>query len=133
MHAAAVVAQDFALLTQVLRVLLALVRDVQAIGLLQRTLFVRIHVDVALDTFLSHVGPGVSTHPLPFAFGAFVLSEASLFPLIGCQSFTFGTGLRAVFDVMSLIEAEMAQVVWWRSLAGLAWLRGQGEVGKVVR
>lgn len=93
----------------------------------------RIHVDVALDTFLPHVGPGVSTHPLPFTFGAFVLSEASLLPLIGCQSFTFGSGLRAVFDVMTLIEAEMAQVVWWRSLAGLAWLRGKREVGKVVR
>lgn len=38
LHAAAVVAQDFALLTQMLRVLLALVGDIQAIGLLQRTL-----------------------------------------------------------------------------------------------
>lgn len=38
LHAAAVVAQDFALLTQMLRVLLALVRDIQAIRLLQRTL-----------------------------------------------------------------------------------------------
>lgn len=35
MHSAAVVAQHFALLAQVLRVLLALVRHVQAIGLLQ--------------------------------------------------------------------------------------------------
>lgn len=41
--------------------------------------------------------------------------------------------LRAVLDVMTLIEAEMAQVVRGRSLAGLAWLRGQGEVGEVVR
>jgi len=41
--------------------------------------------------------------------------------------------LRAVFDIVSLVEAEMAQVVWWRSLAVLAWLRGQGEVGEVVR
>lgn len=35
LHAAAVVAKDFALLTEVLRVLLALVRHVQAIGLFQ--------------------------------------------------------------------------------------------------
>lgn len=41
--------------------------------------------------------------------------------------------LRAILDVMTLIKAEMAQVVRWRSLAGLAWLRGQGEVGEVVR
>lgn len=41
--------------------------------------------------------------------------------------------LRAILDVMALIEAEMAQVVRWRSLAGLSWLRGQGEVGEVVR
>lgn len=38
LHAAAVVAQDFAFLAQVLRVLLALVRHVQAVRLLQRSL-----------------------------------------------------------------------------------------------
>lgn len=38
LHAAAVVAQDFAFLAQVLRVLLALVGDVQAVRLLQRSL-----------------------------------------------------------------------------------------------
>ena len=52
-----------------------------------------IDVDVAFDTFLSHVGPGVATHPLPFTFGALVLSKASLLPLVGCQPFTFGSGL----------------------------------------
>lgn len=41
--------------------------------------------------------------------------------------------LRAILDVMALIKAEMAQVVRRRSLAGLARLRGQGEVGEVVR
>ncbi len=50
----------------------------------------------------------------------------------GAQS-SLAAYLRAVFDVVSLVEAEMAQVVWWRSLAGLAWLRGQGEVREVVR
>lgn len=39
LHAAAVVAQDFTFLAQVLRVLLALVGDVQAVGLLQRSLW----------------------------------------------------------------------------------------------
>lgn len=40
--------------------------------------------------------------------------------------------LRAILDVMALIKAEMAKVVRWRSLARLAWLRRQGEVGEVV-
>lgn len=38
LHAAAVVAQDFAFLAQMLWVLFALVRDIQAIRLLQRAL-----------------------------------------------------------------------------------------------
>lgn len=45
-------------------------------------LFVGVNINVALDTFLSHVGPGVSTHPLPLALRAFVLSKATLLPLI---------------------------------------------------
>lgn len=40
--------------------------------------------------------------------------------------------LRAVFDIVSLVEAEVAQVVWRRSLAGLAGLRREGEVREVV-
>lgn len=56
-------------------------------------LFVWINVDVAFDTFLSHVSPGVATHPLPLTLRALVLSKASLLPLVGCQSFTFGSGL----------------------------------------
>lgn len=92
-----------------------------------------INIDMAFDAFLSHVGPGVSTHPLPLAFRAFVFTKAPLLSLIWSQSFAFGSGLRAVFDIMSLVEAEMAQVVWWRSLAGLALLRGEGEVREVVR
>lgn len=56
-------------------------------------LFVWVDVDVAFDTFLPHVGPGVATHPLPLTLGALVLSKASLLPLVGCQPFTFGSGL----------------------------------------
>lgn len=93
----------------------------------------RINIDMAFDAFLSHVGPGVPTHPLPLAFRALVFTKAPLLALVWSQSFSFGSCLRAVFDIVSLVEAEMAQVVWWRSLAGLAWLRGQGEVGEVIR
>lgn len=42
----------------------------------------RVDVDVALDTFLSHVGPGVATHPLPLALGAFVFAETPLLSLV---------------------------------------------------
>lgn len=59
-----------------------------------RYLFVWIDVDVAFDTLLSHVGPGVATHPLPLTLGALILSEASLLSLVGCQPFTFGSGLQ---------------------------------------
>lgn len=41
--------------------------------------------------------------------------------------------LRAVFDVVSFVEAKMAQVVGWWPFAGLACLRGQGEVWEMVR
>lgn len=41
-----------------------------------------VDVDMALDTFLSHVGPGVATHPLPLTLGTFVLSETPLLPLV---------------------------------------------------
>ena len=57
-------------------------------------LLVRVHVDVALDTFLSHVGPGVSAHPLPLALGALVLSEAALLALVRSETFTFGPSLQ---------------------------------------
>lgn len=30
--------------------------------------------------------------------------------------------LRAIFDVMALIEAQVAQVVGWRSFVGFPWL-----------
>lgn len=53
-----------------------------------------IDVDVAFDTFLSHVGPGVAAHPLPLTLGALVLSKTSLLPLVGCETLTFGSGLK---------------------------------------
>lgn len=52
-----------------------------------------IDVDVAFDTLLPHVGPGVAAHPLPLTLGALVLPEAPLLALVGGQSFTFRPGL----------------------------------------
>ena len=56
-------------------------------------LLVRVNIDVALDTFLSHVGPGVPAHPLPLAFRAFIFTETPLLSLIRGQAFTFGSSL----------------------------------------
>lgn len=120
LHTAAVVAQDFALLTQVLGVFFALVRHIQAVRLFQGSLFVRIDINVALDTFLSHVSPGVSTHPFSLAFGALIFTKAAFLALVWCQAFSFWTSLGAVFDVVSLVKAEVAQVVRRRPLAGLS-------------
>ena len=57
-------------------------------------LLVRVNIDVALDTFLSHVGPGVPAHPLPLAFRALVFAEAPLLALVRRQAFAFGSSLR---------------------------------------
>jgi len=57
-------------------------------------LFVRININVALDTFLSHVSPGVSTHPFSLAFGALIFTEAAFLALVWSQAFSFWTSLR---------------------------------------
>lgn len=41
--------------------------------------------------------------------------------------------LRTVFDVVSFVEAKVAQVVGRRPFAGSARLRGHGQVGEMVR
>lgn len=128
LYTAAVVAEDFAFFTQMLRMLLALVRNIQPIRFLQGSLLVRVNIDVALDTFLSHVGPGVPAHPLPLAFRAFIFTETPLLSLIRGQAFTFGSSLRTVFDVVSFVEAKVAQVVRRRPFAGFTCLWGQREV-----
>lgn len=132
LHSAAVVAQHLALLAQVLGVLLALVGHVQAIRLLQGPLLVRVHVDVALDALLPHVGPGVPAHPLSLALGTLVLAEAALLALVWGQTLAFGACLGAVLDVVSFVETQVAQVVGRGPLAGLPGLRGQGQVGEVL-
>ena len=52
-----------------------------------------VHVEVALDTFLSHVGPGIPAHPLPLALGALVLPETPLLTLVRGQPLSLGTRL----------------------------------------
>lgn len=53
----------------------------------------------------------------------------------GCKSpcHTHTAHLRAVFDVVSFVEAKVAQVIGRRPFAGLSRLRGQGEVREVIR
>lgn len=97
-----------------LRVLFALVRDVQAIRLLQWSLLVWVNVQVALDAFLSHVGPAVAAHPLPFALRTLVLAKAALLALVRSEAFPFRTCLWTVFDVVPLAKTQMAKIVWWR-------------------
>lgn len=53
----------------------------------------RVHVDVALDALLSHVGPGVPAHPFSLALGTLVLTEAALFALVRGQTLSFGACL----------------------------------------
>lgn len=83
---ATVKAEEFAFLAQVLRVLLALVADVQSIRSIERTLLVRVDHKAAFDAHLTAVGPTVATHPLAATGRALVLAEAALLPLVRRQS-----------------------------------------------
>lgn len=53
----------------------------------------RVHVDVALDALLPHVGPGVPAHPFSLALGTLVFTEAALFALVWGQTLSFGACL----------------------------------------
>lgn len=71
--------------------------------IIRRHLFMRVDVNVALDTFLPHVGPGVATHPLPLAFRAFVFTKTPLLSLIRGQAFAFGSSLiRKIQESMNI-------------------------------
>lgn len=52
-----------------------------------------VHVDVALDALLPHVGPGVPAHPFSLALGTLVFTEAALFALVWGQTLSFGACL----------------------------------------
>lgn len=56
-------------------------------------LLVWVHVNVALDALLPHVGPGVAAHPFSLALGTLVLAEAALFALVRGQTLAFGACL----------------------------------------
>lgn len=79
----------------------------------------RIHVDVALDALLAVVGPRISRHPLPFALGTLVLAEATLLALVRRLAFGLGTSLRTISNVVTLLEAQVAQIVSRRNFAVL--------------
>lgn len=53
----------------------------------------RIHVDVALNALLPHVGPRVPAHPFSLALGTLVLAETALFALVWGQTLAFGASL----------------------------------------
>ena len=80
-----------------LGVLLRLVRHVQAVWFFERTLFMRVHVYVALLALLSRVSPGVPGHPLAFALGALVLSETALLPLVRSETLSTRASLKNLF------------------------------------
>lgn len=84
---------------------LALVGNIQPVGFLQRALLVRVHVDMALNTFLALIGPGIARHPLPLALRAFVLTEAALPALVRRLTFSLGTSLGTVLNIVPLLEA----------------------------
>ena len=50
-------------------------------------LFVGVHVDVALDALLPHIGPTVPRHPLSLTLGALVLAKTALLALVRRQAF----------------------------------------------
>jgi len=80
-------------------------------------LLVRVNVDVALDTFLSHVGPGVPAHPLPLAFRALIFTETPLLSLIRGQAFTFGSSLQNnLKHTLSGLSTSCATQLWHVSL-----------------
>lgn len=64
-----------------------------ALPALPAYLLMRVHVDVALDALLPHVGPGVPAHPFSLALGTLVLAEAALFALVWGQTLAFGACL----------------------------------------
>lgn len=112
----AIVAKGLALLAEMLRMNLALIGHVQSVRLLQWPLLVRVDVYVTFNALLAHIGPAVARHPFALALGTLVLSEASFLPLIRSQAFAFWPGLRAVFDIVALLEAQVTEVTRRRPL-----------------
>ena len=84
----------FTLLTKVLRVFFRLIGHIQSVWFLKRTLFVWVHIDVALLALLTRVSPGVARHPFTLTFGTLVLSEATFLSLVGSQTLSTRASLK---------------------------------------
>ena len=91
---ATIVPKPLTFLTQILRMFLGLIRYVEPVRFVQRSLLVWIYIDVTLNTLLPSVRPAISTHPLAFAQRAFELSKTSFLPLIRSKAFAFRSGLK---------------------------------------
>ena len=91
---ATVITQSFALLTEVLGMFFRLIWYIKSVWLVQRSLFVWVHVDVTLNALLPCVGPAVSTHPFALAQWTFQFSKTPLIPLIWSQSLAFWSRLK---------------------------------------
>lgn len=90
---------------------LRLIGHVQAVRFLQWTLFVGVHIDMALDALLAVVGPRIPRHPLSLTLRTLVLSETAFLALVRGFPFRFWTSLRTVSYVVTLPKAQMAQIV----------------------
>jgi hypothetical protein len=73
---------------------------------------------MALDAVLVGVGPGVAAHPLSLALGTFKFTETPLPALVRRLSFAFRSSLGTIFDVVALLEAQVAHVGRRRPLEG---------------
>lgn len=105
---ATIVTKALAFFTEILRMFLGLIGYVEAVGLVQRSLLMRIHVYVTLNALLPSICPAVAAHPLSLAQGAFEFSETSFLPLVWSEALAFWSGLGTIFDIMALAEAKVA-------------------------
>lgn len=78
-----------------------------------------INIDVALDALLTMVCPRIARHPLSLALGALVLAETTLLTLVRCFPFRFWTCLWAISNIVTLLKAQMAEIVRRRHFAVL--------------
>jgi len=91
---ATIVAKALAFLAEILRMFLGLIRHVESIRFVQRSLLVRIHVDVTLNALLPSVRPAVAAHPLALTQGTFEFSKTSFLPLVWSETLSFRSGLK---------------------------------------
>lgn len=77
-------------------------------------LLVRVDIDVALYTLLTHISPGVPAHPFSFALRTLIFSKTSFLALIWGQTFTFWTSLaKKVKTRLSLLKTQTFNSETW--------------------